>query len=130
MKISQFEFSNNPKLAYVETYSNNLSLAQMQQLVNYLPTLTDPSEYDGVLAVVSSANDGNDMSEEIQEIARNKGWKVEGAERFPLSVSTIEYDENQPRKVFDLNGREVKENQVKGVVIVKQGKKTYKKVVK
>ena len=72
MKISQFEFSNNPKLAYVETYSNNLSLAQMLQLVNYLPTLTDPSEYDGILAVVSSANDGNDISDESQEIKVGK----------------------------------------------------------
>ena len=129
-QISQINISNNPNLSVLECYSNQISLAQMLQLVNYLPTLTDPSEYDGVLAVVSSANDGNDMSEEIQEIARNKGWKVEGADRFPLSVSTIEYDENQPRKVFDLNGREVNENQAKGVVIVKQGKKTYKKMVK
>lgn len=129
-QISQINIANNPTLSVLECYSNQISLAQMLQLVNYLPTLTDPSEYDGILAVVSSANDGNDMSEEIQDIARSKGWKVEGADRFPLSVSTIEYDENQPRKVFDLNGREVKENQVKGVVIVKQGKKTYKKVVK
>ena len=129
-QISQINIANNPNLTVLECYSNQISLAQMLQLVNYLPTLTDPSEYDGVLAVVSSANDGNDMSEEIQEIARNKGWKVEGADRFPLSVSTIEYDENQPRKVFDLNGREVNENQAKGVVIVKQGKKTYKKMVK
>ena len=129
-QISQINIANNPNLTVLECYSNQIGLAQMLQLVNYLPTLTDPSEYDGVLAVVSSANDGNDMSEEIQEIARNKGWKVEGADRFPLSVSTIEYDENQPRKVFDLNGREVNENQAKGVVIVKQGKKTYKKMVK
>ena len=129
-QISQINIANNPNLTVLECYSNQISLAQMLQLVNYLPTLTDPSEYDGILAVVSSANDGNDMSEEIQEIARSKGWKVEGAERFPLSVSTIEYDENQPRKVFDLNGREVNENQAKGVVIVKQGKKTYKKMVK
>ena len=129
-QISQINIANNPTLSVLECYSNQISLAQMLQLVNYLPTLTDPSEDDGILAVVSSASDGNDMSEEIQDIARSKGWKVEGADRFPLSVSTIEYDENQPRKVFDLNGREVKENQVKGVVIVKQGKKTYKKVVK
>ena len=129
-QISQINIANNPNLTVLECYSNQISLAQMLQLVNYLPTLTDPSEYDGILAVVSSASDGNDMSEEIQDIARSKGWKVEGADRFPLSVSTIEYDENQPRKVFDLNGREVKENQVKGVVIVKQGKNTYKKVVK
>lgn len=129
-QISQINIANNPTLSVLECYSNQISLAQMLQLVNYLPTLTDPSEYDGILAVVSSASDGNDMSEEIQDIARSKGWKVEGADRFPLSVSTIEYDENQPRKVFDLNGREVKENQVKGVVIVKQGKKTYKKMVK
>lgn len=129
-QISQINIANNPTLSVLECYSNQISLAQMLQLVNYLPTLTDPSEYDGILAVVSSASDGNDMSEEIQDIARSKGWKVEGADRFPLSVSTIEYDENQPRKVFDLNGREVNENQVKGVVIVKQGKKTYKKMVK
>ena len=129
-QISQINIANNPNLTVLECYSNQISLAQMLQLVNYLPTLTDPSEYDGILAVVSSASDGNDMSEEIQNIARNKGWKVEGADRFPLSVSTIEYDENHPRKIFDLNGREVNENQVKGVVIVKQGKKTYKKVVK
>lgn len=129
-QISQINIANNPNLTVLECYSNQIGLAQMQQLVNNLPTLTDPSEYDGVLAVVSSANDGNDMSEEIQDIARSKGWKVEGADRFPLSVSTIEYDENQPRKVFDLNGREVNENQAKGVVIIKQGKKTYKKMVK
>ena len=129
-QISQINIANNPNLTVLECYSNQISLAQMLQLVNYLPTLTDPSEYDGILAVVSSASDGNDMSEEIQDIARSKGWKVEGADRFPLSVSTIEYDENQPRKVFDLNGRKVNKNQVKSVVIVKQGKKTYKKVVK
>ena len=129
-QISQINIANNPNLSVLECYSNQIGLAQMLQLVNYLPTLSDPSEYDGILAVVSSASDGNDMSEEIQDIARSKGWKVEGADRFPLSVSTIEYDENQPRKVFDLNGREVNENQVKGVVIVKQGKKTYKKMVK
>ena len=129
-QISQINIANNPNLTVLECYSNQISLAQMLQLVNYLPTLTDPSEDDGILAVVSSASDGNDMSEEIQDIARSKGWKVEGADRFPLSVSTIEYDENQPRKVFDLNGRKVNKNQVKSVVIVKQGKKTYKKVVK
>ena len=129
-QISQINIANNPNLSALECYSNQISLAQMLQLVNYLPTLTNPSEDDGILAVVSSATDGNNISDELQEIARNKGWKIEGANRLPLSVSTIEYDENQPRKVFDLNGREVKENQVKGVVIVKQGKKTYKKVVK
>ena len=129
-QISQINIANNPNLTVLECYSNQINLAQMLQLVNYLPTLTDPSEYDGILAVVSSANDGNDISDELQEIARNKGWKIEGADRFPFSVSTIEYDENQPRKVFDLNGRKVNENQVKRVIIVKQGKKTYKKVVK
>ena len=129
-QISQINIANNPNLTVLECYSNQIGLAQMLQLVNYLPTLSDPSEYDGILAVVSSASDGNDISDELQEIARNKGWKIEGANRLPLSVSTIEYDENQPRKVFDLNGREVKENQVKGVVIIKQGKKTYKKMVK
>ena len=129
-QISQINIANNPTLSVLECYSNQISLAQMLQLVNYLPTLSDPSEYDGILAVVSSASDGNDISDELQEIARNKGWKIEGANRLPLSVSTIEYDENQPRKVFDLNGRKVNKNQVKSVVIVKQGKKTYKKVVK
>ena len=129
-QISQINIANNPNLTVLECYSNQISLAQMLQLVNYLPTLTDPSEYEGILAVVSSASDGNDISDELQEIARNKGWKIEGANRLPLSVSTIEYDENQPRKVFDLNGRKVNKNQVKSVVIVKQGKKTYKKVVK
>ena len=124
-QISQINIANNPTLTVLECYSNQISLAQMLQLVNYLPTLTDPSEYDGILAVVSSASDGNDISDELQEIAKSKGWKIEGANRLPLSVSTIEYDENQPRKVFDLNGREVNENQVKGVVIVKQGKKTH-----
>ena len=129
-QISQINIANNPNLSVLECYSNQISLAQMLQLVNYLPTLTDPSEYEGILAVVSSASNGNDISDELQEIARNKGWKIEGANRLPLSVSTIEYDENQPRKVFDLNGRKVNKNQVKSVVIVKQGKKTYKKVVK
>ena len=129
-QISQINIANNPNLSVLECYSNQIGLAQMLQLVNYLPTLSDPSEYDGILAVVSSASDGNDISDELQEIARNKGWKIEGANRLPLSVSTIEYDENQPRKVFDLNGRKVNKNQVKSVVIVKQGKKTYKKVVK
>ncbi|MGP1590278.1 MAG: leucine-rich repeat domain-containing protein [Prevotella sp.] len=129
-QISQINIANNPNLSVLECYSNQISLAQMLQLVNYLPTLSNPSEDDGILAVVSSSSDGNDISEEIQNIARSKGWKVEGANRFPLSVSTIEYDENHPRKVFDLNGREVNENQAKGVVIIKQGKKTYKKVVK
>lgn len=63
--------------------------------------------------------------------ARAKGWDV-SAYRYttPTGISTIDNNEALPRKVFDLNGCEVNENQAKGVVIVKQGNKTYKKVVK
>ena len=129
-QISQINISNNPNLILLECYSNKISIDQMLQLVNYLPTLTDPSEDDGILSVVSDKNENNNISEELQQIAQRKGWKVKYANGVPMGVSTIDNDENQPQKIFDLNGREVNENQVKGVVIIKQGKKTYKKIVK
>ena len=129
-QISQINISNNPNLILLECYSNKISIDQMLQLVNYLPTLTDPSEDDGILSVVSDKNESNNISEELQQIAQRKGWKVKYSNGVPMGVSTIDNDENQPRKVFDLNGREVNETQVKGVVIIKQGKKTYKKIVK
>ena len=129
-QISQINIANNPNLTVLECYSNQISLAQMLQLVNYLPTLTDPSEDDGILSVVSDKNESNNISEELQQIAQRKGWKVKYSNGVPMGISTIDNDENQPQKIFDLNGREVNENQVKGVVIIKQGKKTYKKMVK
>ena len=129
-QISQINISNNPNLILLECYSNKISIDQMLQLVNYLPTLTDPSEDDGILSVVSDKNESNNISEELQQIAQRKGWKVKYSNGVPMGVSTIDNDENQPQKIFDLNGREVNENQVKGVVIIKQGKKTYKKIVK
>ena len=129
-QISQINISNNPNLILLECYSNKISIDQMLQLVNYLPTLTDPSEDDGILSVVSDKNESNNISEELQQIAQRKGWKVKYSNGVPMGISTIDNDENQPQKIFDLNGREVNENQVKGVVIIKQGKKTYKKMVK
>ena len=129
-QISQINISNNPNLILLECYSNKISIDQMLQLVNYLPTLTDPSEDDGILSVVSDKNESNNISEELQQIAQRKGWKVKYSNGVPMGISTIDNDENQPQKIFDLNGREVNENQVKGVVIIKQGKKTYKKIVK
>ena len=78
----------------------------------------------------SSSTDGNHITQEQAQKARNKGWNVAVSKYTTTGISTIDNADASPRKVFDLNGCEVNENQAKGVVIVKQGNKTYKKVVK
>ena len=129
-KISQINVANTPKLIKLYCFSNNIDLYQMEQLVNNLPVLSNPTDDEGMFIVVSRKKEGNKISNQQMLTAKNKGWKVSRVIDPPSGISTTEFDENQPRKVFDLNGREVNENQVKGIVIIKQGNKTYKKVVK
>ena len=128
--ISQINIANTPKLIKLYCFSNNIDLYQMEQLVNNLPVLSNPTDDEGMFIVVSREKEGNKISNQQMLTAKNKGWKVNIVNDPPSGISTTEFDENQPRKVFDLNGREVNENQVKGIVIIKQGNKTYKKVVK
>lgn len=121
------------KLDDINCVSNKIDLEHMEQLINSLPERTAYRYRYGSynLYVQSSSTDGNQITEEQAKKARAKGWDV-SAYRYttPTGISTIDNNEALPRKVFDLNGCEVNENQAKGVVIVKQGNKTYKKVVK
>ena len=114
-------------LAYLNCKSNNIDVEHMEQLINRLPKKYGNHPF----YVQSSSTDGNQITKEQVQKARDKGWGV-SAYRYttPTGISTIDNAEASPRKVYDLNGCEVNENQAKGVVIVKQGNKTYKKVVK
>ena len=114
-------------LAYLNCKSNNIDVEHMEQLINRLPKKYGYHPF----YVQSSSTDGNQITKEQVQKARDKGWGV-SAYRYttPTGISTIDNAEASPRKVYDLNGCEVNENQAKGVVIVKQGNKTYKKVVK
>ena len=105
----------------------------MEQLINSLPERTGYRHEDGSyrLYVQSASTDGNQITQEQAQRARDKGWTVYVSKYTTTTgISTIDNADASPRKVFDLNGCEVNENQAKGVVIVKQGNKTYKKVVK
>ena len=128
--ITEINIANNPFLLNLDIHKNKITLEQMEQLANDLPVESDPSNYERILTLKDIVGEENKYSTEIINKILSKGWKVEDTNNVSLGISAIENDENQPRKVFDLNGREVNENQVKGVVIIKQGNKTYKKVVK
>jgi internalin-J len=128
--ITEINIANNPNLMNLDIHKNKITLEQMEQLANDLPVESDPSNYERILTLKDIVGEENKYSTEIINKILSKGWKVEDTNNVSLGISAIENDENQPRKVFDLNGREVNENQVKGVVIIKQGNKTYKKVVK
>lgn len=133
-KITQIKSPEDAEnLRYFFCQSNNIYVEHMEQLINSLPERT-AHRYSGVyygLSVQSSSTDGNQITQEQERKAKAKGWDVY-VYRYttPTGISTIDNADSLPRKVFDLNGCEVNENQVKGVVIVKQGNKTYKKVVK
>lgn len=133
-KITQIKSPEDAEnLRYFFCQSNNIDVEHMEQLINSLPERT-AHRYSGVyygLSVQSSSTDGNQITQEQERKAKAKGWDVY-VYRYttPTGISTIDNADSLPRKVFDLNGCEVNENQVKGVVIVKQGNKTYKKVVK
>ena len=133
-KITQIQLPEDAeKLGTIKCESNNIDVEHMEQLINRLPERTAYRYKDDSysLYVQSSSTDGNQITEEQAKKARAKGWDI-SAYRYttPTGISTIDNNEALPRKVFDLNGCEVNENQAKGVVIVKQGNKTYKKVVK
>ena len=128
--ITEINIANNPNLKNLDIHKNKITLEQMEQLANDLSVESDPSNYERILTLKDIVGEENKYSTEIINKILSKGWKVEDTNNVSLGISAIENDENQPRKVFDLNGREVNENQVKGVVIIKQGNKTYKKVMK
>ena len=100
----------------------------MEQLINRLPKKYGYHPF----YVQSSSTEGNQITQEQAKKAKDKGWSVLDVYKYttPTGISRIDNADALPRKVFDLNGCEVNENQAKGVVIVKQGNKTYKKVMK
>ena len=131
-KITQIKLPYNPQyLSSIDCASNNIDVKHMEQLINSLPERSVYSN-KGQLYVQSSSTDGNQITQEQEKEARNKRWNVLGVYKYTTTtgIATIDDADASPRKVFDLNGCEVNENQAKGVVIVKQGNKTYKKVVK
>ena len=134
-KIAQIKLPEDAEhLLEIQCNYNNIDLEHMEQFINSLPErsayIYNGSGYSVGLQS-SSPDDGNQITAEQERKARYKGWDV-SAYRYttPTGISTIDNADASPRKVFDLNGCEVNENQAKGVVIVKQGNKTYKKVVK
>lgn len=134
-KIAQIRLPEEAeKLHSFECKSNNIDLEHMEQLINSLPERTGYRYKDESYSftVQSSSTDGNQITEQQAKRAWDKGWDffVYRYNTTPTGISTIDNADSLHRKVFDLNGCEVNENQVKGVVIVKQGNKTYKKVVK
>lgn len=133
-KITQIQLPEDAaSLDILFCRSNNIDVEHMEQLINSLPERTAYRyrNWQKYSFIQSSSTDGNQITQEQERKARAKGWTV-FAYRYttPTGISTIENADASPRKVFDLNGCEVNENQAKGVVIVKQGNKTYKKVVK
>ena len=134
-KITQIKLPYNPQyLSSIDCASNNIDVKHMEQLINSLPerSIYRYGRNKGQLYVQSSSTDGNQITQEQEKEARNKRWNVLGVYKYTTTtgIATIDNADASPRKVFDLNGCEVNENQAKGVVIVKQGNKTYKKVVK
>ena len=129
-KITQIQLPKYAKkLTLISCESNNIDVEHMEQLINRLPERTGNTTY--YFYVQSSSTDGNQITLEQAQLARDKGWSVSVSKYTTTTgISTIDNADALPRKVFDLNGCEVNENQAKGVVIVKQGNKTYKKVVK
>ena len=131
-KITQIKLPKDAeKLSNIKCESNNIDVEHMEQLINSLPERTGYRYYEYDLTVQSSSTDGNQITREQAQKAKAKDWRVKVIKyTTPTAISTIDNADASPRKVFDLNGCEVNENQAKGVVIVKQGHKTYKKVVK
>ena len=122
------------ELGVINCSSNNIDVEHMEQLINSLPERTAYRYRGGDYRfyVQSFSTDVTpQITEEQANRARAKGWSVQVYNYTTTTgISTIDNADASPRKVFDLNGCEVNENQAKGVVIVKQGNKTYKKVVK
>ena len=134
-KITQIQLPEDAeRLRFIECSSNNIDVEHMEQLINSLPERSGYRYKDRFYGFVvqSSLTDGNQITREQEKKAKDKGWKGLTVYKYttPTGISTIDNADASPRKVFDLNGCEVNENQAKGVVIVKQGNKTYKKVVK
>lgn len=133
-KIMQIQLPEDAeKLNFIKCESNNIDVEHMEQLINSLPERTGYRYKYWVdeFYVQFSSTDGNQITQEQERKASDKGCPILGVYKYTTTgISTIDNADASPRKVFDLNGCEVNENQAKGVVIVKQGNKTYKKVVK
>ena len=93
----------------------------MEQLINSLPERIGYRYKNGYYAfeVQYSSADGNQITQEQAKKAKDKGWNVSVSKFTTTGISRIDNADASPRKVFDLNGCEVNENQAKGVVIVK-----------
>ena len=109
------------KLSFISCESNNIDVEHMEQLINSLPERIGYRYKNGYYAfeVQYSSADGNQITQEQAKKAKDKGWNVSVSKFTTTGISRIDNADASPRKVFDLNGCEVNENQAKGVVIVK-----------
>lgn len=113
------------QLGYLEIWANRINASEMDELIDALPTR--PSSH---LLVQGSENEQNQISKEQIARAEAKGWTVEDHEGIPVGISPHSCDAEKATEVYDLSGRKLDLKHAKGVIIVRQGGRTTKRVAR
>lgn len=71
-QLTSLDLSANPKLSWVDCAMNQIAGANMDALVNSLPTVEDSE----IVIYSSFENDGNVCTKKQVSVAKEKGWKV------------------------------------------------------
>ena len=65
---------SNTALVYIECYRNQLKGTAMEAFVKGLPQITSGKEWDGLMYIVASEDEGNVMTNTQVAVAKAKGW--------------------------------------------------------
>ena len=79
---------SNTALVYIECYRNQLKGTAMEAFVKGLPQITSGKEWDGLMYIVASEDEGNVMTNTQVAVAKAKGWNphyYDGKEWVPYA---------------------------------------------
>lgn len=122
--IAQLDLSHNPALRQLSCYGNVIGSANMDRLINSLPTVSNGSL---VATKATSDNEHNVISKDQAQRAERKGWRTIDLDGNPVGISAT-INNAAPLEMYDLSGRRVSSSRARGITILRQGGRTTKVV--
>ena len=129
-QLTTIDLSNNQALTELYLSSNKIGEAQMETIVNALPTVTD-----GKLVGIDTQNpdEQNVINKDQVTLAKSKGWNVQDRnggtpvdyEGSPTAIQQVNGTQGTMRSCYTLDGRKLLDIPTKGMYIL-NGEKVIK----
>ena len=129
-QLTTIDLSNNQALTELYLSSNKIGEAQMETIVNALPTVTD-GKFIGI--DTQDADEQNVINKDQVTLAKSKGWNVQDHnggtpvdyEGSPTAIRQVNGTQGTMRSCYTLDGRKLLDIPTKGMYIL-NGEKVIK----